>query len=489
MKYCNERNESALSTFQGLEIAKTGLFASQQALNLTGHNISNANTPGYTRQVIDLSAIAPPTTYGMADQWGKAIGGGVNVDGYRQIRDQYLDQQYRRENTTLGEWETKSDTLSAIEGIFNEPSDTGITTVLDNFFNSLQDLSKNPESLEVRAEVRENGVALTDTINSIYQHLDDEENQISSTIASRVQEINSYADRIAELNNEIYRFELTGQTANDLRGQRNLLVDKLSEIVNITTYEDSNKNFRIDISGQALVDGNNAYTMSVDNTGTIKWDLAGTPVNPTGGILKGLLDMRDGDGTNGVKGIPYYKEQLNKLAYNIATVFNAQHAAGYGLDGSTGVNFFNITDSTYDPTAEYAKNIKVSSDLLADDGLQKIAAASDPNSLPGDNTNVLKLIALRDTKISGLDNGTFDDFVSSLISNLGVDAQQANMMQTNQSAMVKQVDYNRQSVSGVSLDEEMTNMLKYQKSYEASARMITVMDELLDTLINKMGVT
>lgn len=489
MKYCNERNESALSTFQGLEIAKTGLFASQQALNLTGHNISNANTPGYTRQVIDLSAIAPPTTYGMADQWGKAIGGGVNVDGYRQIRDQYLDQQYRRENTTLGEWETKSDTLSAIEGIFNEPSDTGITTVIDNFFNSLQELSKNPESLEVRAEVRENGVSLTDTINSVYQHLDDKENELNSTIESRVQEINSYADRISKLNNEIYRFELTGQTANDLRDQRNLLVDKLSEIVNITTYEDSNKNFRIDISGQALVDGNNAYTMSVDNTGTIKWDLAGTPVNPTGGILKGLLDMRDGDGTNGIKGIPYYKEQLNQFAYNIATVFNTKHSKGYGLDGSTGINFFNITDTMYNPTAEYAKNIQVSSDILADDGLQKIAAASSASLLPGDNTNVLNLIALRDTKISGLNNGTFDDFVSSLISNLGVDAQQANMMQTNQSAMVKQVDYNRQSVSGVSLDEEMTNMLKYQKSYEASARMITVMDELLDTLINKMGVT
>ncbi|MDK2807231.1 MAG: flagellar hook-associated protein 1, partial [Thermoanaerobacterium sp.] len=267
------------------------------------------------------------------------------------------------------------------------------------------------------------------------------------------------------------------------------LVDKLSEIVNITTYEDSNKNFRIDISGQALVDGNNAYTMSVDNTGTIKWDLAGTPVNPTGGILKGLLDMRDGDGTNGIKGIPYYKEQLNQFAYNIATVFNTKHSKGYGLDGSTGINFFNITDTMYNPTAEYAKNIQVSSDILADDGLQKIAAASSASLLPGDNTNVLNLIALRDTKISGLNNGTFDDFVSSLISNLGVDAQQANMMQTNQSAMVKQVDYNRQSVSGVSLDEEMTNMLKYQKSYEASARMITVMDELLDTLINKMGVT
>lgn len=476
-----------MSTFQGLEIAKTGLFASQQALDLTGHNISNANTPGYTRQVIDLSAIAPSSTFGMYDQWGKAIGHGVNVDGYRQIRNQYLDMQYRRENKTLGEWETKSETLSAIESIFNEPTDSGIRTVLDDFFNSLQELSKNPESLTVRAEVRERGIALTDTLNSVFQHLDDKENELNNTIVSRVSEINSYADRISKLNNEIYRFELTGQTANDLRDQRNLLVDQLSKIVNITTYEDSNKNFRIDIGGQALVDGNNAYTMSVDEKGAVKWDLAGTDVNPSSGILKGLLDMRDGDGTNGIKGIPYYKEQWNMLAYNIATVFNAAHKAGYGLDSTTGVSFFNITGS-YNPSAEYAHDIKVSSDILADNGLQKIAAAGDAAALPGDNSNAIKLIALRDQGVVGLNGASFDDFARSLISNLGVDAQQANMMKQNQDVMVKQVDLNRQSVSGVSLDEEMTNMIKYQKSYAASARMITTMDELLDTLINRMGV-
>lgn len=476
-----------MSTFQGLEIVKTGLFVSQQALDLTGHNIANANTPGYTRQVLDMSSIAPPTTFGMYDQWGKAIGGGVSIQDIRQIRNQFLDNQYRRENKFLGEWETKSETLSAIEDIFNEPSDSGINTVLNDFFNSLQELSKNPESLTVRAEVRERGIALANTFNTVYQHLYDKESELNSTILSDVAEINSYADRISKLNNEIYRFELTGQTANDLRDQRNLLVDQLSKLVNITTYEDSNGNFRIDIAGQALVDGQNAFTMSVDNTGTVKWDLAGTPVNPSSGILKGLLDMRDGDGTNGVKGIPYYMEEWNKLAYNIAQSINSVHKAGYGLDGSTGTSFF--TDfGAYDPTVQYAKQIQVDSSILASDGLQKIAAATDPNALPGDNTNALNLIALRDQSIAGLDGATFDDFANSLISNLGVDAQQANMMQQNQDTMVKQIDLNRQSVSGVSLDEEMTNMIKYQQSYNASARMITTMDELLDTLINRMGV-
>lgn len=477
-----------MSTFQGLEIVKTGLFVSQQALDLTGHNIANANTPGYTRQVIDMSSIAPPTTFGMYDQWGKAIGEGVKVQDIRQIRNQFLDNQYRRENKSLGEWETKSETLSAIEAIFNEPSDSGINAVLNDFFNSLQELSKNPESLTVRAEVRERGIALADTFNTVYQHLYDKENELNSTVQSRVGEINSYADRISKLNNEIYRFELTGQTANDLRDQRNLLVDQLSKLVNITTYEDSNRNFRIDIDGQALVDGQNAFTMSVDNTGTVKWDLAGTPVNPSSGILKGLLDMRDGDGTNGIKGIPYYMTEWNKLAYNMAQAVNSVHKTGYGLDSSTGINFFKDLGSTYNSSIQYAQQIQVDTSILASDGLQKIAAATNPSELPGDNTNALNLISLRDQGNTGLGGATFDDFIRSLISNLGVDAEQANMMQKNQDIMVKQVDLNRQSVSGVSLDEEMTNMVKYQKSYAASARMITTMDELLDTLINRMGV-
>jgi len=477
-----------MSTFQGLEIAKTGLFVSQKALDVTGHNIANANTPGYTRQVVDMVSIAPPTTFGMYDQWGKAIGEGVKIQDIRQIRDQFLDNQYRRENKFLGEWETKAQVLAAIENIFNEPSDSGINTVLNNFFNSLQELSKNPESLTVRAEVRERAIALAGTFNTVYQHLYDKLNELNSTIQSRIAEINSYAERISKLNNEIYRFELTGQTANDLRDQRNLLVDQLSKLVNITTYEDSNGNFRIDIAGQALVAGSTAFTMSLNNTGEVVWDLTGTPVNPSSGVLKGLLDMRDGDGTNGVKGVPYYINEWNKLAYSMAQAINEVHKSGYGLDGSTGIPLFTDFTTPYDSTVQYAQLIKVSSHILADDGLQKIAAASSDATLPGDNTNALKLIALRDQAISELDGATFDDFARSLISNLGVDAEQANLTQKNQEFMIKQIDLNRQSISGVSLDEEMTNMLKYQKSYAASARMITAIDELLDTLINKMGI-
>ena len=478
-----------MSTFQGLEIVKTGLFVSQKALDLTGHNISNANTPGYTRQVLDLSSIAPPTTFGMYDQWGKAIGEGVKIDSIRQIRDQFLDNQFRRENKALGEWTTKADVLSAVEGIFNEPSSSGINTVLNDFFNSLQELAKNPESLTVRAEVRERALALQDTFNSVYQHLYDKKSELNATVQTRVEEINSFAKRISKLNGEIYRFELTGQTANDLRDQRNLLVDELSKLVNINTYEDSNRNFRIDIAGQALVDGSVPFTMGLNNYGDVVWDLTNSSVSPSSGILKGLLDMRDGDGSDGIKGIPYYINEWNKLAFSMAKEINAVQETGYGLDGSTGISMFEgFATSNYDQNIQYAQLFKVSKDILASDGLQKIAAASSDTSVPGDNTNALKLIALRDIGFSELNGASFDDFARSLISNLGVDAQQANLMLKNQEVMLKQIDLNRQSVSGVSLDEEMTNMVRFQKSYNASARMITAMDEILDTLINRTGV-
>ncbi|HHW57519.1 MAG TPA: flagellar hook-associated protein FlgK [Clostridia bacterium] len=477
-----------MSIFQGIEIAKTGLFVSQKALDVTGHNIANANTSGYTRQVVDMASIAPPTTFSRYDQWGKAIGEGVKIQDIRQIRDQFLDNQFRRENKFLGEWETKAQVLAAVEDIFNEPSDSGINTVLNDFFNSLQELSKNPESLTARAEVRERAIALANTFNSVYQHLFDKLNELNSTIQSRIAEINSYANRISKLNNEIYRFELTGQTANDLRDQRNLLVDQLSKLVNITTYEDSNGNFRIDIGGQALVDGATAFTMGIDNVGNVVWGLTGSPVNPSSGILKGLLDMRDGDGTNGVKGIPYYMNEWNKLSFNIAKEINSVHKAGYGLDRSHNIPLFADFGDNYDSTVPYARLINVSQEILGANGLQKIAAASTPDTLPGDNTNALRLIVLRDIPIEELDGATFDEFARSLISNLGVDAEQANLMQKNQEIMVKQIDLNRQSVSGVSLDEEMTNMLKFQKSYAACARVITAMDELIDTLINRMGV-
>jgi len=501
------------STFYGFEIAKTGLFASQRAQDVVSHNIANANTPGFTRQQAIMSAISPPTHLSISTAYGKGqIGAGVEVQEVRQLCDQFLDEQFRRENKALGEWETKSEVLSTIEAIFNEPSDSSIRTVFDQFFASLQELSQNPESLTTRALVRQRGVALAETIRHIYTQLSDKRAELNSSVLTRIDEINSYAEQIRDLNAQIYKFELTGDRANDLRDKRNLLLDQLSKIVNITAYEDNRGHFRVDIGGQALVDHIDSFKIvgKVNSEGMadLYWETSDTPVKVSGGILKGLLDMRDGKGDPEATGIPYYLDKLNQFAQKLVEKFNEIHRSGYGLNGKTGINFFSfhpdaVSDSsdpqfndadkdgypdTVTPSTEYAKNITVSSDIMKD--LNNIAASDvDPSSTGevGNNKNLLSLISLKyDTSIFSV--GSFDDFTKSLISNLGVDSQQAQRMADNQDALTKEVDQRRQAVSGVSIDEEMANMVKFQHSYNASARMITVMDEMLDVIINRLGI-
>lgn len=487
------------SLFYGFEIAKTGLFTSQKALDVTGHNVANANTPGYSRQQVVFEANAPQAYFNMNTAYGSGqVGAGVSIEDITRVRDGFLDIQYRNENKAQGEWQAKSDALSAIEYIFNEPSDTGIKTVIGQFFDSLQELSKNPESLDARALVRQRAVAFTDTINHMYSQLEEQQNQIKSQIQSTVDQINTYAKQIRDLNQQIYKFELMGDKANDLRDKRDYIVDQLSKLVNIKAYETVDGHYRVDIGGRPLVDHISAYEISYKQDGTslgevFKWSIDGEGVDVESGTLKGMYDMA----YDNEKGIPYYKNKLDEFAYTFASKFNEIHRVGYGLDGSTGVNFFDTYSYTEGAWSGYAKVLAVSSDILdPSDGLNKIAAAKkDDPSLPvntGDNRNVIDLINLRydpsTFSLSNQNKGTVDDYINSLISGLGVDSQQAQRMAENQSALTKQIDTLRQQVSGVSLDEEMTNMIKFQHSYEAAARMITAIDQMLDILINNTGV-
>ncbi len=436
---------------------------------------------------MDLAAAAPLPALGMFDTYGQGkVGSGVDITGINQIRDIFLDAQYRGENCVYGEWDAKAQVLNSLEAIFNEPSDTGIATVMKQFFESLEELSKTPESLSTRATVRERAVAVAQTIRTTYNKLVDKREEINQNIITNIGEVNSYAKRIADLNDQIYKFELNGDKANDLRDSRNLLLDKLSDLVSITSYEDSRGRLRVDIAGRALVDNTDYYEIEAkanptDNMVNPVWKTTGVAVDLKSGRIKGLLDARDGNGDPAYKGVNYYINQWNTFATTFTDTINEQHRAGYGLNSTTAVNLFKDLSTP----GLNAGDMDISDDIK--DDLNKIAAASDPNGLPGDNTNILKLIKLRgDTGV--FTTGTFEDFTTSLISNLGVDAQQAERMTANQSVLAKYVDNNRQSISGVSMDEEMSDMIKYQHSYNAAARMITAIDEMIDTIVNKMGV-
>lgn len=523
------------STFFGFNIARSGLFASQRALDITGHNIANANTPGYSRQRLNVTQSLPltlPNGQGM-------MGSGVDTHSIQQLRDQFLDFKYRQENTSYGEWLTRGESLQQIEAILNEPSDSGIRKVMDEFYAALQELSKgsNADNLTVRAQVRQRAIALTKTLNHMYTQLKDMQKNMDFAVKTTVDQINGYAAQIANLNKQIFQFELDGSRANDLRDQRNLLVDKLSELVDIEVQETTDGKFKVSINGIGLVSHFHYEKLAVEKRAVeknyvdnkdlleVEWE-NGSTFHCKSGKLRGILDMRD-NMTGNEKGIPYYLDRLNRFTTVFAARFNMQHRQGYGLSGAgTGIDFFNypntaFTDVTGSVTGAsddekisnyekanpgktifkegsnwyavdiiFADRINISSAVEND--LNSIAAAlhddgTGLSGLPGDGSNALKLAGMRHD-VAMFTWGKPDDFFKSLISNLGVDAQEAIRMTDNQQVLINQIDNNRQAISGVSLDEEMANMVKFQHAYNASARMITTIDEMLDKIINGMGI-
>jgi len=471
-------------SFFGLNVARSGLFASQRALTVTGHNIANANTPGYSRQRVEIVQSLPTVLPGGQGM----LGSGVDTQHISNIRNEFLDYKYWSENQSYGEWNARSGVLETIETIVNEPTDSGIRTVMDQYFAALQELSTKPEDLTVRALVRERGIALSETINLMGSQLEKLQSDLDFEIKTVVDEINGYADQLAKLNEQIFRYELGGNKANDLRDQRTLVLDKLSELVPVDAYEDSQGRMQVMLKGKLLVShitanhltteqrayGDKNNESDVENLSDVVW-ADGSAFIADGGKLRGLLDMRDSSSDNN-KGVPYYLEKLNHFAKTFAEQVNSIHREGYGIDGTTGIDFFEMDET--------ATSLKVSEAIDLD--LNAIAASSTYAGLPGDGSNALKMNQLKDDA-NMFAWGKPGDFMKSLIANLGVDAQQAIRVSSNQSALLEQTDINRQSVSGVSLDEEMANMVKFQHAYNANARMITTIDEMIDVLVNKMG--
>lgn len=527
------------ASFFGLNVAMSGLYASQRALDITSHNISNVNTEGYSRQTVNQKADNAIST---SDHTGM-VGNGTRVLGSTRVRDEYLDFKYWSENVSYGEWQIKETMLSDLEAIFNEPSDSGFNTVLNEFFSAIQELSKDPSSLSTRALVREKGKTLTNYFNSTAASLEKMQADINYTVKSKVDEINSYSEQIRSLNEQIYKYELQGDTASDLRDQRTVLVDKLSKLAKINAQEvivgklangKDDIRFQVVVGGKFLVDNFKNYKIKYIQTDTknnpedipgiykLYWE-DGTVFNPGGGELKGYMDVRDGAGDikNDFKGIPFYLRKMNEFVRTFAKAFNegfidyngdgnidigenkTGHADGYGLNSAAGdplpgIRFFTkneeysadfiggaatITDINNLYNNITARNLSVSGDII--DTVDNIFTSTSAGEV-GNGEVLLSIIDFRHDS-SVFNEGTPEDFMRSLISNLGIDTQQASRLSLNQETIVKQIDNRRSSNSGVSLDEEMANMVKFQHAYNASARMITTLSAIYDTLINRMG--
>ncbi len=461
------------SSFAGLDIAYRALQAQQLAIDIVNHNVANVNTPGFSRQTAQFAASSPPVVCSISlDKLSGNLGTGVDVTDISRARLVFTDYQIRNESQALGQWESLRDTLKQVEVVFNEPSDVGIGSLMGKFWQAWQDLTANPQDLGIRRALVEQSESLVAAITRAYGHLTSIREDLDHQIAMLADEVNLLADRIAALNISIAEVEITGQRANDLRDQRDLLLDDLSKLARVTYQETESGAINVFIGSQALVhrDRTNDILVARDasNFSHLVWETDGSAVQAIDGKLAGLLRGRD-------EMLPKFIADLDSLASQLITNVNAIHQTGYGLDNTTGIDFF---------TGTGAGDIAVNASLKANP--EKMATAANANA-PGDNTIAVAVANLQRAMTMNGGTADFGRFYGSMISRLGVDAQQAEMMAKNQNALVEHLSRQRDSLSGVSLDEEATRLIEYQRAYEAAARIISAVDEMLDKLINGTG--
>ncbi|CRK80922.1 flagellar hook-associated protein FlgK [Neobacillus massiliamazoniensis] len=472
------------STFMGLELGKRGLFAQQAALNTTGHNIANANTDGYSRQRAEMVSTPAIPYPGMSNDRSPAqMGTGVEVNKLVRLREGFLDTQFRERNKDLGYYTAKSDTYTKIEEILNEPSDTGIANAMDQFWQSWQELAKNSDSAAARAVVRQRGVAVAESFQFAKDSLKQIQADSNNVISVDVNNINSLTKQIADLNDQISRLTPNNYQPNDLYDKRDVLLDQLSKLVNIDTKPSTNGMVDVFVSGQPLIQGKTANAVTYPSNGggpdQISIDPGQKPVSLQSGELLGRIEA-----ANHI--VPNLLDNIKQLQDEFSKQVNAIHSSGYNLDDIA--NIKNNPTASPDKLDFFTTNANgdwvVNPDIMQ--SLNKIAAGT--TASVGDGTNAQAISDLKN-KVFSINNSTstLGDFYQNIIGQLGVDSQQAQNMQGNTQTLVNQVDSRRQSVSGVSLDEEMTNMIRFQQAYNAAARVVTVMDQVLDKVINGMG--
>lgn len=545
-----------------MDVAKTALFANQVVIQTIGQNIANTSTAGYSRQVVDLQAQTP------AESSPGMIGRGVKAAAIERQYNSFIETELIKEQQNYGMMSASADSLTRVEKFFNESTSSGIGTALDDVFNAFQDLTSKPSGSAERTNLVAKADTLTMTVRQAYSDMQATRQSSDADVESCIGDINSKAERIAQLNYDIARAEAGGQNANDLRDMRGQTLRDLAEQVDITTFENDTGQIDVIIGGsKPIVQGTATIKLTVERDmasgGLIQVgykNASGQPEVVTttvrSGRLKGLLDVRDNL-------IPKFQSQLDQLAAGVTKEVNKIHSASYGIDGSTGLNFFkpltasawlgshtgdssissgtildpatvsldqyeikftaadtyDIKDTTTGTTVStgnayasganidfggmrfaitgnprpgdqfYASAIKgaagnfaVADEVKAD--TKKIAAASDVTLIPGDNRASAAMAALGDSKTMDGGTATFKEHYNAIMDGAGVESQRATSQRDFHESLLNSLQTRRDEVSGVSLDEEVTSLVKYQRGYEAAARLITVADEMLQSLLS-----
>jgi len=447
-----------MSLIKGLDIGKHAIMTQTEAVKIAGQNISNVSVPGYSRRKIELKAVI----YGGGDR--------LLVLDARRVRDKFIDRHIRTENQSLGKWEMRSQLYSQIENVFLEPSEHGLNNALAEFWSSWEDLANNPENTAPRSVTVQHGMVIAQSINRLDSRLKDLRSVADSCIRNKVIQINDTATRIASINTQIVAAESSGDEASEIRDSRDLLIDQMSKLVNISVIEREGGSISLLIGGRTIVDAGEVCTLETQQlpsgdmmTSKIVWSDDGAAASITGGEIAGLVSVRD-------EIIPQILTEVGTLASTLITAVNDKHKTGYGLDGSTELNFFTGAD---------ASDIEVNDEIA--NSVNMVAASQ--SSEPGDNTIALDIATLADQNVApgGTNIGTF---YSNILNSLGTQSQSTSMMRENAETLLTYLEERKESVSGVSLDEETADLIRFQRAYESAAQYMSVVNEMIETLID-----
>ena len=470
-----------------LGTATLALQAQQTATQTASNNIANAGTTGYSRQVVNLTPNTPLYTP------SGAIGTGVLVQDISRVRNTMLDTNYRAQTSQAAAYTTQGDVLTSISNIFGEPSDTGLANTLDQFYSSWGDLANNPTSSAAQSVVQQRGAAVASQLNQFSSNLDQLSSNTLATATQQVNDINQYTTQIAALNKQIVAAESDGTTtANDLRDARDNAIDSLSQIVPVRVIGQPNGSDNVYIGGSTVVDGSSSASFALQGAagGTLSLQLNGRSfgTQSPGGSLGANLDALNTE-------IPAAKSQLDTLAAGIVTSVNSIHetgwtAAGDAADGSNWDPSAGATGSNvdfFDPTKLTAGSISLSAQVASN---ASFIAAGDVQNATGNNDIANKIAALGNdtttmTKYGSTTQTTsINAFYNDLVTRVGVATSNATSSATVYTTLAQQADTQRQSVSGVSTDEELVSLTKTQQAYAAAAKIITTASAMSQTLLD-----
>ena len=437
-----------------IEIGRRSLFAQQSAIHTTGRNIANVNTVGYSRQRLNLRQ----------DLTGVSYLGSFGQEATSQIRQSFTDMQIWRENSLLGQYRSDANALAQIQDVFAEPTDAGITNLTTEFWNSWNDLSNDPDSETAKIVVRDKAIQLTNGFNRVHDELMNQNNQIHLELEDKVVQINDAIEQIASLNQQILNTD-----DHSLKDTRALMVDELSQMVNISVAETANGELNIAVGGMVVVSGQEANKIKMDSTNNggiwnSQIELEGTQqkIDISGGEIGSLLKLQN-------ETIPDNISELNKFAKEFADKINQVHEDNTSWSQPGGISFFN-------------SNVTGAGDISVNE-----IFLNDPSKLGeveegGDASFAQKMFGLQNENL--IDGKSFNEFYTGIISGIGSKVNESNYLTDAQSLVLNKLEIDRLSVSGVSLDEEMTHMIQYEQAYNAAAKLVSTVDDMISSILN-----